>query len=163
MGHARFYQGAGIAAGLLTAAWVAVDPALAPPEEYSIDKILHILSFAVLTIGCRLSGVQIPVTGLAGGLAVFGAMIEGIQAFIPHREASLGDEAANVLGILVGLGLLAVFSRWKNLPFARRKEQEALCLPEAAFHGTESPPQSRWPAGVCRDKRESTTGVTGIF
>ena len=75
----------------------------------SVQNLLHVPAYMVLTglvllaagpgqlVAKRLSLM------LAGACVVFGALLEGLQAIIPGRSASLSDGVLNVLGVLVGL------------------------------------------------------------
>lgn len=62
------------------------------------DKIIHVAFYALLTLSihtlfcCRLRISAI----VAFALGVIG---EGIQAFVPHHEASLADAVANGIGV----------------------------------------------------------------
>ncbi|WP_067338106.1 hypothetical protein [Stappia indica] len=69
-----------------------------PGMDHPFDKLQHLLFFGLLTLSihaffcCRLRISA----GIAGGL---GLTAELVQALVPHREFSLGDIAANMLGV----------------------------------------------------------------
>lgn len=69
----------------------------------ALDKIIHVLLFAVCTIlACRawLSALKIiPIILL---LMVFSGLTELLQYFVPGRSMSMGDMIADTLGILAG-------------------------------------------------------------
>lgn len=66
--------------------------------DHPWDKVQHLVFFALLTLSihaffcCRLRISA----GIAAGL---GLTAELVQALVPHREFSLGDIAANMLGV----------------------------------------------------------------
>lgn len=87
--------------------------ALAPTGEGEdwfthADKLRHALAFGALLMLGWLARIQ-PRWLLAGGLLAFGAGIELAQGLTPHRQASLGDLAADALGILMAWRLLALW------------------------------------------------------
>lgn len=87
--------------------------ALAPTGEGEdwfthADKLRHALAFGGLLMLGWLARIQ-PRWLLAGGLLAFGAGIELAQGLTPHRQASLGDLAADALGILMAWRLLLLW------------------------------------------------------
>ncbi len=93
--------------------WLAVMPA--PPREIDTgwDKLNHMTAFLVLTF-CgvwahrRRKGpnrLRVGVRVALGAMA-FGALIEGVQAFVPGRSSDGADLVADALGVLLG-GLAA--------------------------------------------------------
>jgi VanZ family protein len=100
-----------------TTLWLVTDLALqpgyaTPARLFGSDKIEHILAFATLAVFVRLGWPRQPfwVGGLI--LLAYGLGIEVMQAtdFI-GRTASLADVAADLIGILFGIGVVAVFNR----------------------------------------------------
>ncbi|MGE0707448.1 MAG: VanZ family protein [Planctomycetota bacterium] len=78
---------------------------------------LHLSGFVVLG---ALSGQCLRASGrlarrellaAAGLLAGYGALLEGLQAFVPHRTVDPRDFAANLGGALLGLGAVALRAR----------------------------------------------------
>ncbi|WP_417667823.1 antibiotic resistance protein VanZ [Roseibium sp.] len=71
------------------------------------DKIIHVAFYALLTLSihtlfcCRLriSAIVAFCMGLAG---------EGVQAFVPHHEASLADAFANGIGVAMVVAAIAL-------------------------------------------------------
>jgi hypothetical protein len=82
----------------------------APP---GVDKVVHLLLFAALAVSGRWAGVR--ALALAAVLVTYGGVSEVIQGVTPlGRSASAFDWFADVIGVLVGLGL------WRLLARARR-------------------------------------------
>ena len=79
----------------------------------ALDKWAHALGYGVLAVllawGRRTRAVA-AVLVLGGLVAGYGAAIEGLQALVPTREASVADGVANALGALVG-GLVWLVAR----------------------------------------------------
>jgi VanZ family protein len=96
-------------AALLTFVVLSLIPQAAPPPK--IDKGLHALSFAFLTI---LSFVAFRRTtallAALGCVLVVGLASEALQSLVPGRTGSLEDVAANLIGMAIGIvvGLLMV-------------------------------------------------------
>lgn len=92
---------------------LAVMPAPPRAVDTGWDKLNHVSAFLVLTfcgVGAhrRRSGPNRVRVGLrvALGALAFGALIEGVQAFVPGRSSELADLLADAVGILAG-GLMA--------------------------------------------------------
>lgn len=83
---------------------LGLSSAAAPPPQHHIDKLIHLTVFSGLAL---LPLVGIARTPLALAAAVmmipFGIVIELGQALVPGRSASLGDAAANTLGVSAGI------------------------------------------------------------
>lgn len=68
------------------------------------DKLQHLLAFAGLAAMARMGFPQLPVrTVLLPGLLGYGLLIECIQWFLPWREFSLPDLAADAAGAVTGM------------------------------------------------------------
>ena len=83
--------------------WVLFSPGSTVPTgpPYS-DKVVHALLFAALALTGRRAGVR-PVVLLLGLVAYAGAS-EVLQAVLPiHRDGTIADAAADVLGAALGL------------------------------------------------------------
>ena len=50
---------------------------------------------------------------VVGAVLLYSTLLEGLQNFVPGREFFLSDLAANVVGILAGLAILALWHRLK--------------------------------------------------
>jgi VanZ family protein len=81
-----------------------------PPSPPGVDKLVHGGLFLALALSGRWAGVR--QTALAVLLPLYAAASELIQA-IPalHRDASLGDWLADVVGVLLGLAIWAAIAR----------------------------------------------------
>ncbi|NBC48947.1 MAG: VanZ family protein, partial [Gammaproteobacteria bacterium] len=94
---------------VLAVAYLAFLPATEVPG-LSWDKANHLLAFAVMT---ALAAFGWPTRRSAFSLWVpllgYGLLIEIIQHVLPTREFSLLDWAADGLGILAALGLIALW------------------------------------------------------
>ena len=49
-------------------------------------------------------------------MLLYSTLLEGLQYFLPGREANLSDLAANVVGILAGLVIVALWRRRQPEP-----------------------------------------------
>jgi lysylphosphatidylglycerol synthetase-like protein (DUF2156 family) len=75
----------------------------APP---GVDKLVHLLLFAVLALSGRWAGIRAGV--LVAALVSYAAVSEVVQGLSPlERSASVADWLADVAGVLVGLALAA--------------------------------------------------------
>jgi len=78
------------------------------------DKLVHLLTFAVVGMAAGLAGGmrgwRMAICCLAGALLV-GGMDELHQMFLPGRSASWADLAADAAGGLLGAAVLAVLHR----------------------------------------------------
>jgi VanZ family protein len=105
-----------LAAYLLFLIFVSLRPGPAPlPGVWQIDKLYHFLAYAVLGFLLVLSFAdrgslkqRRPVPPRTLGWAfvastLFGALMEVFQSFLPPREASFFDAAANAIGALAGV------------------------------------------------------------
>jgi hypothetical protein len=92
-----------------------------PPEipgEPS-DKVQHMIAFATLGVLGTWAYVAAPLLQLLGGLSLFGALIEVVQA-IPalHRDSDVKDWIADTLAC----GMVLLIVRWRRSR-SRRAEQ----------------------------------------
>lgn len=88
---------------------MAVLPHPPPIPGQASDKLLHILAFAALAMLVSLAFPAVRLRTLIAALAVFGGLIELIQA-IPalNRDSEWLDLAADIAAVLV----VAPLSRW---------------------------------------------------
>lgn len=84
-----FLLASGLALGLVFSTGLA----------HPFDKLFHGVFFALLTVSVSgfFGGRMLPAAALA---ALMGCGGEGVQALLPHHEASLLDAGANMIGIL---------------------------------------------------------------
>ena len=75
------------------------------------DKSNHLLAFAVMSwLGCMAYPRHNALVLLA--LLAYGALIEVLQSFTPHRSAELGDLFADSLGLVPGWLLYLVYGKF---------------------------------------------------
>ncbi len=72
------------------------------------DKLLHASGFFVMAFLSHLAHPNKNSLWLIFGLTLFGVVIELVQAYLPYRTFSLWDWFADILGLLLYFGLLAV-------------------------------------------------------
>jgi VanZ family protein len=100
-----------------TTLWLVTDLALqpgyaTPARLFGSDKIEHILAFSALAVLARLGWPRQPawISGLV--LLSYGLGIEALQATDQiGRTASLADVGADLIGIGLGIGIVALFNR----------------------------------------------------
>ena len=107
-----------LAAYLLFLIFVSLRPGPAPlPGVWQIDKLYHFLAYAIMGfllvlsfggLGSLKERKLVPprVRALAWAFiasTLFGALMELFQSFLPPREASFFDAAANAIGALAGV------------------------------------------------------------
>ena len=129
--YTRHWQIAG-AFVLLTVFVAAVIPAFWDWPEisyrtlFAFDKWLHAVTFLVLAVWFSGQYARRAYWRVALGLLAFGIAIELCQRMISYRTADLNDLMANVVGIVLGIGIaLAGFGGWslriENWLLARRQ------------------------------------------
>lgn len=96
---------------LAIAGYVLFSPAAGlPPVFPHSDKVVHALLFAALSSTARIAGHHPFVAAL--WTSIFGLLSEVIQArWIVGRSGTLGDLAADILGVLLGLLVYRVAAR----------------------------------------------------
>jgi len=82
------------------------------PFQWS-DKLNHFAAFVVLA-WLLLAAYQPGWTRSWGLLVAYGAMIEGIQSFLPWRSAEWADLGVDALAAMTGLILYPLFVRMVN-------------------------------------------------
>lgn len=96
-----------------TISWLAFSPSHQLPHLPTADKTHHVLAFATLAVVALLAmtpGRQ-RAAGAALALVAYGGFIEAVQSALPTRSAEWGDVLADVVGIAVGLVLVAAARR----------------------------------------------------
>lgn len=107
---ARLWQMAGAILLLFTLV-AAVAPELpfwkddSGPSFEHADKVMHALTFTILTLYFSGQYRQRSYWRIAIGLFAFGVLIEVLQSFLDYRIADGADIVADVAGIAVGLGI----------------------------------------------------------
>lgn len=95
-------------------------PFKVPAQYPGLDKAIHVALFSLLT-GHILQWINRPAAKWAGCVGVIGFALasEYAQAmWLPQRDFSLEDLAANITGVVVGISLYWLY-RTRH-PFARR-------------------------------------------
>jgi VanZ family protein len=101
---------------LLVIAAFAFGPPVGPEGPEHLDKLNHLLAFAVLAVLAQAAYPDRPRAPLRWTLLLaYGLLIEAVQAFLPQRELSLLDLAADGAGVLAGALIYRVLglSRWQ--------------------------------------------------
>ena len=84
------------------------------------DKLQHALIFMVLALIGLLAYFH-KRWFVLGGLILFGLVIEILQsAFTLTRQASLADWLADLAGIAIAIGIVAIIKKFKNSPLLVR-------------------------------------------
>lgn len=88
-------------------AWLSLAPGAGyPPLFAHADKLGHFASYAWLALlPMRGFGTRRVAISGAGAMIFLGAALEVAQAFVPMREPSIMDMAANTLGVIAGINL----------------------------------------------------------
>lgn len=83
-------------------------PNAGPPGQAQLDKISHVLAFAALGLAALLAAAR---PGIGAPLVISVALalvLEWLQAYVPGRDSSLLDGAANLVGLAVGIAAARV-------------------------------------------------------
>ena len=89
-------------AGMALILYFAFTPFDTPVVDSTNDKVKHVLAFLFLT--CLFSlAYEIRIVLIAAILFMLGAVIEGVQYFLPQHQASFWDMVASDTGILLFL------------------------------------------------------------
>lgn len=94
-----------LVAALMPAIWWWSDKEPAVPWFEHVDKLLHVLTFVVLSVWYSGLYQKDAYWKLALGLFAFGLLIEACQGMVSYRTADWIDVAADVVGIGIGLGI----------------------------------------------------------
>jgi len=101
------------AAGFFLVCFFAFSPRAPGLDFENADKWQHIAAFAALSACAALAHAPGRAGSLRAGawMLAFGLLIEAVQRFIPNRSAEWPDVAADALGIVLGLALVALARR----------------------------------------------------
>ena len=92
--------------GVIAVVWLSLVPRGSEEREFweHWNYLPHVLAYAALAV-CGALGFQQrrPVLTASTGLIVLGCVLELAQVYVPGRSPGLGDVAANVIGIALGL------------------------------------------------------------
>jgi VanZ family protein len=90
--------------GIAVILYFAFTPLDTPVVDSMNDKVKHVLAFLLLT--CLFSlAYEIRIAFIAAILFMLGAVIEGVQYFLPQRQASVWDMIASAAGVILFLAL----------------------------------------------------------
>lgn len=95
-------------------AWFGLAPGDGEPGLPGVDKVEHLLGFAVLAVLLRWAWPALRVLPGASLLFGWGVCIELLQSQIPGRMASAADAAADGAGIALGLLLVHGLKRLRS-------------------------------------------------
>lgn len=90
-----------------------------PVPSSSSDKINHVLAFAALGLLASWSYPKQDWHRLLPLLMGYGLAVEAIQAFLPHRQFSLLDLAADAFGAILGLTIGLLLLHYVSAPSRR--------------------------------------------
>jgi len=94
---------------------LALKPMQAMGDITHVDKALHFSAYLVLAgLAFLFAQRYKPFLGWCLALAVYGAVIECIQSFMPGRFMSFADFIANISGIAVTILLVKIYLRKKT-------------------------------------------------
>ena len=94
---------------------LALKPMQAMGDITHVDKALHFSAYLVLAgLAFLFAQRYKPFLGWCVALAVYGAVIECIQSFMPGRFMSFADFIANISGIAVTILLVKIYLRKKT-------------------------------------------------
>jgi hypothetical protein len=108
--HGALARGTFAVIVLVSLAVLFAPQAEVPAAPPGVDKVIHLLLFAALAGSGRWAGIGRRV--LAPMLVVYAAVSEVVQGLTPlARSASVADLLADVVGVLLGLGLWGLLNR----------------------------------------------------
>ena len=95
---------------------VSVMPVSGPKTDLPADKIVHFVFYGMTSILLYRHFIKKAPFNMAfytsvALASIYGAALEVVQHFLPHRSFSLGDMAANTLGAFAGCLL---YMKWKR-------------------------------------------------
>lgn len=102
----------GVGAYSLLIVWASLRPAGTGGAIPHLDKVFHLLVYAVLGAGLALAWPKLSKFRIFWGCVIFGAAMEIAQGMMGSgRTASLLDGLANSLGAAIGLYVVILASR----------------------------------------------------
>ena len=108
--HGALARGTFAVVVLVSLAVLFAPEADVPPAPPGVDTAIHLLLFTALAVSGRWAGIGRRV--LAPLLVLYAAVSEVLQGMTPlARSASVADWLADVVGVLLGLGLWGWLSR----------------------------------------------------
>jgi membrane associated rhomboid family serine protease len=111
--HGPLSRGAFAIAVLVSLAVLFAPADGVPVAPAGVDKVVHVVLFAVLALTGRWAGIGRSVLAtVLVGYAAISEVLQGVTAL--ERSASVADWAADVAGIVAGLVLWPVFASRRN-------------------------------------------------
>lgn len=110
-------------ATLIAGCFLAFAPANQSLHAQFNDKLLHAVGFFCLALSAHLAHPRARVYWPVFGLAIFGILIEVIQAYLPYRSFSWWDWIADLFGIAIYFAVVAplvirpLFKRYRYGPY----------------------------------------------
>lgn len=93
--------------------WVSLRPAGTGGSIPHLDKVLHLIVYALLAGGIAIAWPKLSRFHIYWGCIVFGAALEIAQGLMAAgRTASLWDGLANSLGAALGIYIAVIISRF---------------------------------------------------
>jgi len=97
---------------LLTIEYLATTSTSITIVENSWDKANHFIAFFVLYILLDYGFKIFTTFGKVSLLMIFAIQIEIVQYFIPNRYFSILDVVADVIGIVIAIGVMAFYNKY---------------------------------------------------
>ncbi len=91
----------GFYVALIAGCVLAFGPAQQGIQAQWNDKVQHGVGFFVMALLAYQAHPQVRSAVIIAGLSLFGLAIECVQAYLPHRQFSLLDWVADIVGILL--------------------------------------------------------------
>ncbi|QXG76857.1 VanZ family protein [Modestobacter sp. L9-4] len=108
--HGAVARGAFAVAVLVSLAVLFAPPSDVPSAPPGVDKVVHLSLFLVLAVTARWAGVRWQVALLS--LLAYAAVSEVLQGTaLVDRDAEFLDWVADATGVVIGVGLWALFGR----------------------------------------------------
>jgi len=117
IGAGRWWTVTAFYACLIAIVSVIPIPPSTPKPLLSLDKVVHLCEYGLLAwlllVSARRSAWTVGASLLTAfmGAAAYGALWEGVQAFLPYRSAEVGDLIANTLGAGIGVTVAVLATR----------------------------------------------------
>jgi VanZ family protein len=101
--------------------WVAVAtlttvlyllPNAGPPGRAHLDKIAHVIAFGSIGFSCLLGSARRQIAAPLLMSFLLAMILEWLQSYVPGREYSMQDWAANLVGLGTGLAAAFVVRAW---------------------------------------------------
>lgn len=95
--------------------WLGFTSEPYPIPSSASDKVNHLMAFAELAILTRLGWPRLSLIPPLLVLTGFGLALELGQSITPWRDFALSDLLADIIGIVLGYGLMTLFFRFMGI------------------------------------------------